>query len=137
RSLYGHANLYGLFTESALGLARAGGIVSYVTPTGFLAGEYFTRLRGLLHTDAPPVALDLIEHRKGVFEDVLQEALLASYRVGSSPTTVSVNVLTLADDDSLKTEGAGRFELPEVPGMPWLVPRKSGQERLLRRLRSM
>lgn len=33
RSLYGHANLYGLFTDLALQMAGPGGVVAFVTPT--------------------------------------------------------------------------------------------------------
>ena len=80
RSLYGHANLYGLFTDLALRLVRPGGVVAYVTPASFLAGEYFKRLRGLLGREAPPVNIDFVAARKGVFDDVLQETVLATYR---------------------------------------------------------
>ncbi len=73
-SLYGHANLYGVFTELALRLVKPGGLISYVTPTSFLAGEYFKKLRHLLGRDAPPAFVDFIAHRKGVFDGVLQEA---------------------------------------------------------------
>ena len=48
RSLFGHANLYGVFTDLALRFARHGGVIAYVTPTSFLGGEYFKALRGLL-----------------------------------------------------------------------------------------
>ncbi|MQT61498.1 N-6 DNA methylase, partial [Pseudomonas sp. FSL R10-0399] len=41
RSLYGHANLYGLFTDLALRHTKPGGVIAYVTPTSFLAGVYF------------------------------------------------------------------------------------------------
>ena len=39
RSLFGHANLYGVFTDLALRYTRLGGVIAYVTPTSFLAGE--------------------------------------------------------------------------------------------------
>jgi len=80
RSLYGHANLYGLFTDLAVDLVRPGGLVSLLTPSSFLAGEYFKNLRAVLSRQAPPVALDFVSARKGVFEDVLQETVLATYR---------------------------------------------------------
>src|SRR6202034_1726890 len=80
RSLYGHANLYGLFTDLAVGLARPGGLISFLTPSSFLAGEYFKNLRAVLSREAPPVAIDFVTARKGVFEDVLQETVLATYR---------------------------------------------------------
>jgi adenine-specific DNA-methyltransferase len=85
RSLYGHANLYGLFTDLALRYAKSGGVIAYVTPTSFLAGEYFKKLRSLLACEAPPVSIDFIAARKGIFEDVLQETLLATYRRGAVP----------------------------------------------------
>ena len=83
RSLYGHANLYGLFTDMALRHTRVGGVVAYVTPTSFLAGEYFKNLRALLGRDAPPATLDFVSARKGVFDDVQQETLPATYKRGS------------------------------------------------------
>ena len=45
RSLFGHANLYGVFTDLALSFTGLGGVIAYVTPTSFLAGEYFKVLR--------------------------------------------------------------------------------------------
>ena len=45
RSLFGHANLYGVFTDLALRFTGPGGIIAYVTPTSFLSGEYFKALR--------------------------------------------------------------------------------------------
>lgn len=80
RSLYGHANVYGLFTDLAIRMARPGGVVAYVTPTGFLGGEYFKNLRKLLGVEAPPVSIDFVDARKGVFADALQETLLAVFR---------------------------------------------------------
>ena len=64
RSLFGHANLYGIFTDLALRYTRAGGVIAYVTPTSFLAGEYFKALRGLLGREAPPArARFILYHR--------------------------------------------------------------------------
>lgn len=54
RSLYGHANLYGVFLDLALRKTRPGGIVAYVAPTSFLCGEYYKNLRALLTAEAAP-----------------------------------------------------------------------------------
>ncbi len=94
RSLYGHANLYGLFTDLAIRWTRPGGVIAYVTPTSFLGGEYFKALRRLLAAEAPPVAIDLITERKGVFADVLQETLLATYRRDGQPRVAPVHIMT-------------------------------------------
>lgn len=41
RSLYGHANLYGLFIDASLRILQSGGLVGFVTPTSFLGGNIF------------------------------------------------------------------------------------------------
>ena len=134
RSLFGHANLYGVFTDLALRLARPGGIVAYVTPTSFLAGEYFKALRGLLGRDAPPVRLDFVTERRGVFADVLQETLLAAYHRERDPGEGAVHLIEPKPDGSIATTAAGSFNLPEPPDGPWIVPRTAAQRALVRRV---
>ena len=131
RSLFGHANLYGVFTDLALRLTRPGGVIAYVTPTSFLAGEYFKALRGLLGREAPPVSIDFIANRRGVFADVLQEALLATYQRGGDPGAGRVHHISEGTDGSIKTTTAGTFNLPQNPGQPWLMPRTEAQNALL------
>ena len=131
RSLFGHANLYGLFTDMALRYARPGGVVAYVTPTSFLSGEYFKALRGLLASEAPPVGIDFIAERKGVFEDVLQEAVLATYRRGREPAAARVHSMAREPDGSIRIAETGSFELPDRADEPWLIPRTARQRDLL------
>ncbi len=83
QSLYGHPNLYGLFTHVAINIVKENGKVAYLTPTSFLSGEYFKNLRLFLRTHTVPLEIDFVSVRKGVFEDVLQETMLATYRVDS------------------------------------------------------
>jgi adenine-specific DNA-methyltransferase len=136
RSLYGHANQYGLFTDLALRQAKRGGIIAYVTPTSFLAGEYFKNLRALLACEAPPVTIDFIAARKGIFEDVLQETLLATYRRGALPGRVKVHEIR-PNGERLNINSAGTVELPTDPSQPWLLPRQSLQTPLVGRLANM
>lgn len=123
RSLFGHANLYGVFTDLALRFTRPGGVIAYVTPTSFLAGEYYKALRGLLGTEAPPASIDFIEERKGVFADVLQETLLAAYKRGGQPSVGQVHFISSAPGNAIDVTAAGSFRLPPAPSQPWLVPR--------------
>ena len=132
RSLFGHANLYGLFTDLALRHTRPGGLIAYVTPTSFLAGEYFKALRGLLGKEAAPVAVDFVSDRKGVFEDVLQETLLAVYRRGGEPGLGKVHFLTGDKNGTIKVSRAGSFQLPLAPDTPWLIPRGKDDCELIR-----
>ena len=133
-SLFGHANLYGVFTDQALRLARAGGLIAYVTPTSFLAGEYFKALRRLLAREAPPAKIGFVGERKGVFADVLQETLLAVYRRGGDAVAGTVDFISAGVDGSMETRCAGSFMLPDDPCGPWLMPRTERQVGLLRRV---
>ena len=137
RSLHGHANAYGLFMDLGVRWARPGGVVAYITPTGFLGGQYFKELRRLMAQEAPPVAIDLVTSRKGVFSDVLQETLLATYRKGGDAQAASVHVLSLQSETRMKVEAAGSFSLPPRDVDPWLIPRDADQGELIARLRSM
>ena len=134
RSLFGHANLYGVFTDLALRFTRRGGVIAYVTPTSFLAGEYFKALRGLLGREAPPASIDFITERKGVFADALQETLLAAYRRGANPDAGHVHFISPGPDGSIETTAAGVFSLPRSADQPWLMPRNRCQSALVRQV---
>ena len=110
RSLFGHANLYGVFTDLALRLTRPGGVIAYVTPTSFLSGEYFKALRGLLGREAPPVSIDFMGERKGVFADVLQETLLAAYRRRGDPGAGMVHFISARPDGVDREDCRGRVQ---------------------------
>ena len=137
RSLFGHANLYGVFTDIAMRWTRPAGVIAYVTPTSFLAGEYFKRLRSLLAAGAPPLAVDFIHARRGVFEDVLQEALLATYRKGGKVNGAAVHYLAVSSDSSARITHAGHFTVPSEPAAPWLAPRVPEHQNLVDRLAHM
>ncbi|WP_303903030.1 HsdM family class I SAM-dependent methyltransferase [Thiohalomonas denitrificans] len=137
RTLYGHANLYGLFTDIALGQVKDGGVIAYVSPTSFLAGGYFKNLRRTLAAEAPPVSFDFIDARKGVFEDVLQETLLACYRMDGERRSAAAYKLTAGENRRLHVHRAGDFSLPADASGPWLVPRTAAQGDLIRQAFAM
>jgi adenine-specific DNA-methyltransferase len=138
RSLYGHANLYGLFTDLAVQLCRPGGVIGYVTPASFLGGQYFKNLRALLAAEAPPVAIDFISKRAGVFDKVLQETVLIALVRGSRHESVSVCTSQLSGigERYRKVEG-GDFRIPENEHAPWVLPRDAGDVDLLRHAAGM
>ncbi len=131
RSLFGHANLYGVFTDQALRLAKKDGVIAFVTPTSFLAGEYFKALRGLLGREAPPAKIEFINERKGVFNGVLQETLLATYKRGESSRDGEVSFISQRRDGSINRTSAGSFRLPKDSMQPWLMPRTPTQRGLV------
>lgn len=131
RCLYGHANLYGVFTDIALRWTRPGGVIAYLTPTSVLGGQYYTALRRLLAGEAPPVAIDFVQARRGVFEDVLQETLLALYRKGGERLRFQVHYLTVENDREMRLTRNGKVGLPDDAGAPWLAPREAAHVALI------
>jgi Eco57I restriction-modification methylase len=136
RSLYGHANLYGLFTDLAMRLAKPNGVVAYLTPTSFLGGQYFKALRQLLTEVMKPVALDFIADRDGVFDDVLQETLLTAYTRKPHDTAPVVSVLVPKGLNAAKIERVGQVTLT-ASGDPWLLPRTQADASFLTAIASM
>lgn len=136
RSLYGHANLYGIFTDLALSLCKPNGVIAYVTPTSFLGGQYFKALRSLLCVDAPPQAIDIIFGRDGVFDGVLQETALTSYRKCAKPSPVRISQVTTDAHDKAEATLIGEYSL-DANGGPWLLPRSEEQASFFCALRKM
>ena len=137
RGLYGHANLYGVFTDIALRWARPGGVIAYLTPTSVLGGQYYTALRRLLAAEAPPVAIDFVHARRGVFEDVLQETLLALYSKGGKPEQFQVHYLNVENEREARLTKNGKVGLPDDAGAPWLAPREPAHVALIKATEGM
>lgn len=137
RSLYGHANLYGVFTHAALGWLKNDGVVAYVTPTSMLGGQYYKELRSLLAEAAPPQAIEFVSDREGVFADVLQETMLAIYKRGARKRPAKVRFLRLDKTGNGKSLEAGTFKVPEVGGPAWIIPRTPDHATLVRQMQEM
>lgn len=113
-----------------------GGLIAYVTPTGFLSGQYFKSLRSLLGEQAPPLSLDFISQRENVFDDVLQETMLAVFRRGSGAAAPTVSFLEV-ENGKLTVAPAEKIPLPRPVESPWIVPRAPNATDLVKRLRAM
>ena len=137
RSLYGHANLYGVFTDAALRWAKPTGIIAFLTPTSFLAGQYYAALRGLLAREAPPTSIDFVHARRGVFEDVLQETLLAVYRKSRPSSRAQIHYLNVINESESAVIKNGTIGLPASPTSPWLAPRDPRHSALIGRVEAM
>ncbi len=138
RSLFGHANMYGLFADMAVRWVKPDGMIAYVTPTSFLGGQYFKALRRLLSDEVYPVLMEFIDERSGVFFNVLQETMLAIYKKKLRSKRVKVNLLNVSSlANTLSVDKVGYFSVPEDPSDPWMIPRKNEQVAILKRAKEM
>ena len=135
--MYGHANLYGVFTDAALRWTKSQGLIAFLTPTSFLGGQYYAALRGLLAEEAPPVAIDFVHARSGVFEDVQQETLLAVYKKGAEIGRARVDYLHIINEREATVQKNGTVGLPVDHRAPWLAPRDAAHGELIARVEQM
>lgn len=94
----GQANIYGLFINRTLQLTRRGGFVGLLTPTSFLSGQSFSKLRTKLLTNSDTLQIDMLSDRISMFIRVEQETAITILRRRESQKVVSahthVSVLT-------------------------------------------
>ncbi len=116
-SLYGHANLYGLFMAAALESLDSKGVLAALVPTSFLAGRYFENLRSALSRETPIREIEFVADRNGSFSGVLQETCLATF------TRTKARKVTVANINGQINEVV-KIVAPRK-GQPWLLPRRA------------
>jgi adenine-specific DNA-methyltransferase len=124
-------NLYCLFIALCVRLLRLGGRAALVTPTSFLSGQYFGRLRKFLIRNTDVEHVGMVSDRQGVFIDVEQETVLTVLRrrTGEDRLQVRANVSVVSGTG--KYTSVGESTLPDT-GAVWPVPRSVEDVALLK-----
>jgi adenine-specific DNA-methyltransferase len=137
RSLRGHPNSYGMFTDLCIRLAiPSGGIIAILTPTSWLAGNYFAALRRTLHDHARPASVALVHSRKDIFDDVLQEVSLSCFVTGRLAGSAACSVIHIDPTETWRDD-TGSLVLPINPEEPWLMPRHADDAALVTGMRAL
>lgn len=125
-------NLYCLFISLCVRLLRVGGRAALVTPTSFLSGQYFGRLRKFLMRNTDVEHIGVVSHRQGVFIDVEQETALTVLRrrIEEDRTHVRANVAVVSRTGQYKN--VGECVLPNA-GFVWPIPRSVEDVALLKK----
>lgn len=124
-------NLYALFVALCVRLLAPGGTCALVTPTSFLSGQYFSKLRTLLMTQTTVLSIGMVSDRLGVFIDVEQETALTLARREQTELepTIEAGVSVVARDGHYVH--VGRCVLPNS-GAAWPIPRTESDVALLK-----
>lgn len=124
-------NLYCLFITLCVRLLRIGGRAALVTPTSFLSGQYFGRLRKFLIRNTDVEHIGMVSDRQGVFIDVAQETALTVLRrraeVGRTQIRANVSVVSAVGQYT----SVGECTLPNA-GAVWPIPRSVDDVALLK-----
>lgn len=125
-------NLYALFITLCIRLLRIDGRAALVTPTSFLSGQYFGRLRKFLLRNTDIEHIGIVSDRQGVFIDVAQETALTVLRrrVKESRPKVRANVSVVSATGQYTN--VGRCFLPDA-GCAWPIPRSIDDVALLKK----
>lgn len=118
----GQPNMYGLFIFLSIKLLKNNGICSVVTPTSFLSGRYFSKLRSVLLKETQLVNIGIVSGRTGVFIDVLQETSITMFRRNLIKPTHNTTTTISSISRNGESKNVGSCFLPNS-GAVWPIPR--------------
>lgn len=128
--LEGQPNIYGIFIYQCIKLGKEKALVGLLTPTSYLSGRYFTKLRKAILKESEVCQLDLVDDRVGVFIGVSQGAVLSLYKRSSGKgPKIATKVYALSITGQFTNIGS--CELGECLGA-WPIPREDGDQEILR-----
>jgi adenine-specific DNA-methyltransferase len=127
----GQPNLYGLFIALCVQFLRKDGVAALLTPTSFMSGQNFAKLRTWLMKQSEVLHIGIVSDRSGVFIYVEQETALTIIR--RSPPSIGVHgmqseVAVVSRDGTYKSVGI--CALPNS-GAAWPIPRAEGDAKLI------
>jgi adenine-specific DNA-methyltransferase len=131
-------NIYGLFIRKTMDMVSSGGLIGLLTPTSFLSGSSFSKLRSSIVQNSDVLQIDMLSKRSSMFIAVEQEAaimvLQSKLSTGRVATAVDLRRENLAEICVLSPNGSyhhvGKCKL-SVNGMPWPIPRSESDAALL------
>ena len=129
-AIEGQPNLYSLFIALSVKLLKQGGTCALVTPTSYLSGQNFSKLRSFVLKETRVLSLGMVSDRLGVFIDVEQETALTLLRreVQSSHDCAITSVSVVSRDGAFVD--VGTCALPNS-GSSWPIPRNESDNTLL------
>jgi len=131
RVIEAQPNLYSIFVYHCARLVRPGGVVALVTPTSFLSGQYFSRLRSFLIRNTEVEHIGMVCERLGVFIDVEQETALTVLRRREPDDRIQAQATVSVVSMDGEYTPVGTSVLPSG-GSVWPIPRAVADVALLK-----
>lgn len=123
-------NIYGLFIREALSIVKPGGLVGLLTPTSFLSGASFSKLRARIQELSDILQIDMLSDRTSMFIAVEQETVISILKKIKKSTNkhISTDIYFLNQNGTYQNVGK-RHLLKN--GTPWPIPRSKSDSELL------
>ncbi|MCK8788186.1 Eco57I restriction-modification methylase domain-containing protein [Roseomonas sp. NAR14] len=126
----GQLNIYAMFLRRGLDRVRTNGLLGFIVPMSFIGSPDYASFRRRLAQMSQIVSIDLIEKRKHVFLDVVQDACFIVVRrleeALEPETTGAVSAACCMVHAEGETEALGTVEV-SLDGLPWRLPSR-GQD---------
>jgi adenine-specific DNA-methyltransferase len=109
-------------------MAKPGGLVATVSPSSFISGPLFEKLRESIRTRAEVVRIDVLE-RKDVFHDVVQDACVSIFRMKGSESGTSITFAPKSgriDRNWKFSDGGVVTTSGDAMNAPWILPDHHG-----------
>lgn len=124
-------NIYGLFIRKTLDIVKPGGLVGLLTPTSFLSGASFSKLRQVVAGRTHIAQIDVLGDRNTTFISVEQQTAITVLKTGAPPHgAASADIFVLAADGTFAE--VGKCVIPPG-GESWPIPRTTEDVDLLAR----
>ena len=128
-AISGKVNLYQLFFALGMKLVKQGGCLHFVTPTGYLGGKYFKRLRGLIEKESQPVFFQFFEDRSSIFKGVQQEIVISSFKKTKKKNLPECILLRESKDKSNLTSKF-KSKSPLFENGLWILPKSVWEKKV-------
>ncbi len=114
-------NIYGLFIRKTIDIVKPGGLIGLITPTSYLSGASFSKLRQFIAAQTHAVQIDLLGDRNSTFIAVEQQTVITILRsVIKSPNSSNTEIFVLTDEGEFAKVGSSKLT---TTGAPWSIPR--------------
>lgn len=131
-------NIYGLFIRKTMDMVRPGGLIGLLTPTSFLSGASFSKLRSSIVKHSDVLQIDMLSERSSMFIAVEQEAVITVLQSklprSKCDAAMELKGQSLTETFVLSPDGGylpvGNSKL-SANGMPWPIPRSVSDAALL------
>ena len=123
-------NIYGLFIREALRVVKPGGLVGLITPTSFLSGASFSKLRSRILGLSDILQVDMLSDRTSMFIAVQQETVISVLKTSlvEAREALATDIYLLSQDGTYGL--VGQHPLSST-GSPWPIPRSISDSELL------
>lgn len=124
-------NIYGLFIRKSLDIVKPGGLVGLLTPTSFLSGASFSKLRQVLVDRTHIEQIDILGGKTSTFISVEQQTAVTVLKAEIPQNTETCSDVFVLSDSGVFAE-VGKCAIP-TNGAPWPIPRTTDDVDLLSR----